>query len=271
MNVHEDIRKNVSEAYTRAVEQGTGCCGPKGFAAKTAGYGSEAAAVPDAYADSFGCGNPLAFSEVRLGDTVVDLGSGAGLDLLLAAEKVGPSGHVIGVDMTDAMIDRARANATRAGATQVEVRKGHIEDLPVEAGSVDWVISNCVINLSPDKPRVFSEIARVLRSGGRMLVSDLVAEDLPSWVAETPELYASCIGGATSEAAYLRGLRNAGLVDVEVRSRKVYGAEEVGGLIASEVPDGARATGCCGSWAVEVAARELAGKVRSISVFARKP
>ena len=271
MNTQDQIRKNVSEAYTRAVQQGTGCCGSKGAAARLAGYGTEAAEVPEALADSFGCGNPVAFSDVGMGDTVLDLGSGAGLDLLLAAEKVGRAGRVIGVDMTDAMIERARANAARAGAGNVEVRKGHIEDLPVDPGPVDWVISNCVINLSPDKPRVFAEIARVLKPGGRMLVSDLVAEDLPSWVAETPELYASCIGGAIPESTYLRGLRDAGLIDVEVRTRRTYDAAELGSLIASEIPEGARATGCCGSWAVGVAAKELAGKVQSVSVYARKP
>ncbi|MGH6961179.1 MAG: methyltransferase domain-containing protein, partial [Dongiaceae bacterium] len=162
MNEPERIRQSVSAAYTRAVEQQTGCCGPKGVAAKLAGYGAEAGALTEANQDSFGCGKPLAFSEVRQGDTVLDLGSGAGLDLLLASGRVGPTGRVIGVDMTDAMIDRARANVARQGATNVEVRKGLIEDLPVESSSVDWVISNCVLNLSPDKPRVFAEIARVL-------------------------------------------------------------------------------------------------------------
>jgi arsenite methyltransferase len=272
MNEQERIRQDVAEAYTRAVTQGTGCCGPKGVAAKLAGYGDEVADVPaEAFTDSFGCGNPTALSDVREGDTVLDLGSGAGLDLLLAARKVGPAGRVIGVDMTDEMIERARRNVARAGAGNVEVRKGLIEDLPVESSSVDWVISNCVINLSPDKPRVFAEIARVLRPGGRMLVSDLVAEGLPAWVRENSALHASCIGGATSQDEYLAGLRASGLVDVEARSSHAYDAEQLSELILSDLPEGARATGCCGSWAVSVAARELEGKVKSVSFHARKP
>ena len=219
----DQIRKNVSDAYTRAVRQGTGCCGPKGVAARLAGYGAEAADVPEALADSFGCGNPVAFSDVGAGDTVLDLGSGAGLDLLLAAEKVGPSGRVIGVDMTDAMIERARGNAARAGAVHVDVRKGHIEDLPVEPGSVDWVISNCVINLSPDKPAVFREAHRVLKPGGRLVVSDIVTEgELPEAVRNDAALYCACVGGATSKERYLEAIRAAGFARFELLKEVPY-------------------------------------------------
>src|SRR5262249_52428703 len=157
MRDQDRVRAEVSEAYTKAVTEGSGCCGSggaqKGVAAKLAGYdeaeGSTLAA--DAVVNSVGCGNPVAFSGGREGDTVVGLGAGAGIDLLLAARKTGPTGRVIGVDMTDEMIARARENIARSGMTHVEVRKGIIEDLPVETASADWVISNCVINLSPEK------------------------------------------------------------------------------------------------------------------------
>ena len=231
----QTIREGVKRAYARAVTspQSGGCCGspsPKGVTAKLAGYTpEELAGLPqEAVVNSFGCGNPLAFSEVRPGDVVLDLGSGAGIDLLLAAEKVGPEGRVIGVDMTDEMIARARENIAASGMTNVEVRKGIIEELPVESGTVDWVISNCVINLSPDKPRVFAEIARVLRPGGRLLVSDIVAEEIPAWLRDNESLYNSCIAGAISEEDYLAGLRAAGLADVEVRERLVYEAVQIG-------------------------------------------
>ena len=169
MSDKDNVRKEVSEAYARAVSQPSGesCCGgtaTKGVLAMIAGYSAEElGTIPrDAVANSFGCGNPLAFSEVREGDVVLDLGSGAGIDILLAAKKVGPSGKAIGIDMTDEMIKRAEENVAAAGLNNVEVRKGLIEDMPVETSSVDWVISNCVINLSPEKDRVFAEIARVI-------------------------------------------------------------------------------------------------------------
>ncbi len=180
---------------------------------------------------SFGCGNPLAFAEVKPGETVVDLGSGPGFDLILAAKRVGPSGLVIGVDMTDAMIEEARRNAARAGFTNIEVRKGLIENLPVAAGSVDWVISNCVINLSPEKPRVFAEIARVLRPGGRFRISDIVVESLPEWIRGNAAAYAACVAGAIPEREYVAGLERAGLVDVKVESRLVYTAAQIRGLV----------------------------------------
>lgn len=278
-STHEE----VSRAYTRAVtEPGTGCCGggeprQKGVVVKVAGYDSgELAALPDdAVVNSFGCGNPLAFSEVREGDVVLDLGSGAGIDLLLAARKVGPSGRVIGVDMTDAMIERARENVARAGAANVEVRKGLIEAMPVEDGSVDWVISNCVINLSPDKPAVFREIARVLKAGGRMRVSDILAENLPEFVRRDAALHCSCVAGAVSEAEYLAGLRAAGLENVEIVSRLVYDGDQLEAFVKSELPL-EKKSGCCGStpsWmpdAVSIA-RSMEGKVCSATVVARKP
>ncbi len=274
-NHHDDKRKSVSEDYARAVTSPSQscCCSPvpKGVVAKLAGYtDEEVVALPaEAVVNSFGCGNPLAFSEVQPGDVVLDLGSGAGIDLLLAAKKVGGKGKVIGIDMTDAMIAKARENVAAAGLTNVEIRKGIIEELPVEAGSVDWVISNCVINLSPEKACVFAEIARVLKPGGRMLVSDIVAEDLPAEIAGNRRLYSSCLAGAIPEPAYLDGLRQAGLVDVEVKDRLVYDAAQIEAFIGSELQEG-----CCGGPGGALAKRWaplLEGKVASVKVAARKP
>lgn len=275
---HDEKRQSVSEDYARAVTSpASSCCSPvpKGVIAKLAGYtDEEVAALPaEAVVNSFGCGNPLAFSEVKPGEVVLDLGSGAGIDLLLAAKKVGGKGKVIGVDMTDAMIAKARESVAAAGLANVEVRKGIIEDLPVEADSVDWVISNCVINLSPEKPRVFAEIARVLKPGGRMLVSDIVAEDLPAEIAGNRHLYSSCLAGAIGEKAYLDGLRKAGLADVEIKDRIVYDTPQIEAFIGSELREAG--TGCCGGGSLGDLAKRwaprLQGKVASVKVSARKP
>jgi arsenite methyltransferase len=281
MNRPEDVRKTVSKSYTRAVEQneapGNACCSglaPESALATLAGYSREAlASLPaDAVANSFGCGNPVALGEIREGDTVLDLGSGAGIDILLAAKLVGPKGKVIGVDMTEAMIKRARANAAAAGLTNVEVLEGLIEDLPVESDSVDFVVSNCVINLSPEKKRVFAELHRVLKVGGRFSISDIVAEPMPAWITDMGMLYSACISGAIPEAEYLAGLTEAGLVDVSVRDRLTYDKDELGGILGSD--DGGS---CCGgpggvpNAALLRVVHELAGKVASIRVVGRKP
>lgn len=282
----EQVRQEVSKSYADRVLQGAGpggCCGgaavPKGAANPLAGYSSEELApVPtDAALNSFGCGNPVALAGLRAGQVVLDLGSGAGIDLFLAAQKVGPTGRVIGVDMTDEMIAKAKENILAGDYGNVEVRKGIIEDLPVESGSVDWVISNCVINLSPEKPKVFREIARVLKPGGQMLVSDIVAQDLPQELLANVALYAACVAGAISEEDYLGGLRAAGLVDVEVRGRLVYDAAQLEELADDLVSSSTDAQGCgCGSAsglgaAVKHYARTLEGKVWSAKVYARKP
>jgi SAM-dependent methyltransferase len=275
----EKIRESVSRAYATAVstEGASCCCGPveqKGVAAKLAKYTpDELASLPaDAVANSFGCGNPLAHVEIGEGEVVLDLGSGAGIDILLAAQRVGPTGRVIGIDMTDEMIERARANIAAAGLNHVEVRRGIIEELPVESSSVDWVISNCVINLSPQKERVFAEIARVLKPGGRMLVSDIVVESLPEAARNSPALYSSCVAGAISEAAYTAGLREAGLGDVEVRERIVYDKSQLETFVQSELPDQ-----CCslqrdlGGASVGELVGSMVGQVWSAKFFARKP
>lgn len=229
------------------------------------------AALPaEAVANSFGCGNPLAFSAVHPGDVVLDLGSGAGIDLLLAARKVGSSGRVIGVDMTEAMLAKARENIAAAGLANVEVRQGVIEALPVEDASVDWVISNCVINLSPEKTRVFAEIARVLKPGGWMLVSDIVATDLPEELAGNPRLHSCCLSGAIPEHDYLAGLREAGMEEVEVVDRLVYTAAQIEAFIGHELVDPAA---CCKAETAlaKTWAPKLVGKVASARIRARRP
>lgn len=279
MSNHDQIRKDVSDVYAGAVssetEGGPCCCSSspvqKGVAAKMAGYSREelAAIPPEAVVNSFGCGNPLALSGVAEGDVVLDLGSGAGIDVLLAGKLVGPAGRAIGIDMTEEMLAKARGNIEAAGLDNVEVRKGIIEDLPVDSGTVDWVISNCVINLSPEKNRVFTEIARVLKPGGTMLVSDIVVKDLPGWVRQSAELYSSCVAGAISEEEYLAGLRDVGLVDVEVVDRLYYDASQLAAFVDSEE------AGCCNTTlTTDVLKRvvpSLEGKVWSAKVRARKP
>jgi arsenite methyltransferase len=238
-NQPDERRRSVANAYGRIMTGKGSCCSstttPKGATARLAGYEADLGSVPAAAAaNSFGCGNPLAFSEVKAGQTVLDLGSGAGLDLLIAGRKVGPEGRVIGVDMTDEMIQKARENIADAGYDNVEVRKGLIEALPVDDASVDWVISNCVINLSPEKDRVFAEIARVLRPGGRFAISDIVVEELPAWARELASIYNSCVGGAISEADYVAGLERAGLEEVGVEQQLVYDTAQLDAIVASE-------------------------------------
>ena len=271
---HENVRREVEKAYTEAITSisdsccATSCCKSASTtpAAEQIGYSkADLDKVPDgAASSSFGCGNPLAFAGVEEGQIVVDLGSGAGLDLLLAARSVGPTGRVIGIDMTDAMIETARANIAKAGVTNVEVRKGIIERMLVDDDSVDWVISNCVINLSPEKDRVFAEIYRVLKPGGTMQVSDIVAEDLPEWARDRTDVFTACVGGAISEAEYLEGLRAAGLVDVEVTERVVLDTAQIKAVLDSqELP-----VSVGGS---ERIVDSLAGKVASVKVRASKP
>ncbi|OGQ81026.1 MAG: hypothetical protein A2289_14390 [Deltaproteobacteria bacterium RIFOXYA12_FULL_58_15] len=280
MNQPDNIRQAVSASYARAVAQnpktGSSCCSDTatpGVLPILAGYSREAlAALPaDAVQSSFGCGNPVALAEIREGDTVLDLGSGAGIDLLLAAKLTGPKGKVIGVDMTHAMIERARANAIAAGLTNVEVLEGIIEDLPVPSNSVDLVLSNCVINLSPEKTRVFAELHRVLKVDGRISISDIVAEPMPEWIKAEGLLYSACIAGAISEAEYLEGLSKAGLVEVAVQDRLTYDASQLAALLDTD----SAGSCCCGSVALSKdqlkrITEALDGKVASIRVVGRK-
>lgn len=270
---HHKIRHEVSKDYTQAVARKTSCkckkLAPKGVVAKLAGYSDEEfASLPtDAVINSFGCGNPTAFTEIQPGQTVLDLGSGAGIDILLAARKVGPKGKVIGIDMTDAMINKARENIADAKIHHAEVRKGFIEDLPVESHSVDWVISNCVINLSPEKEKVFSEIYRVLKPNGCMLVSDIVAEFLPPEIIAHPELYSSCLSGAISEKAYISGLAAAGLENIEIRDRLFYDAAQLKAFMKSEL--GHEKLCDCKENQLKHWISQLLNKVWSIKIHAR--
>lgn len=200
---------------------GCGCgvgAGCETDVAKEIGYDAdELAALPDEANLGLGCGAPIGYLAPQAGETVLDLGSGAGIDAFLAARKVGPSGHVIGVDMTPEMLDKARAGAVRMGFAQVEFRAGRLEALPVEDASVDAVTSNCVINLVPDKPAVFREIARVLKPGGRLVVSDIVLErPLPPALAADLLGYVGCISGAEQKSCYFSALAEAGLGEIEI-------------------------------------------------------
>ena len=264
------IREEVKKSYTEAISRKnlSCCCGSEetccSVKAKDIGYNEKELnnLLTDSGITTFGCGNPLAFSEVKEGDVVLDLGPGAGLDLLIAARKVGPSGQVIGVDMTEEMISKAEENIKAAGVNNVEVRKGLIEDLPVKSSSVDWVISNCVINLSPEKEKVFSEISRVLKPGGRMVVSDMVGENIPEWLRKNKNLYSACVSGVISEEEYLSGLRKAGLEKIKVSERKTYQLDELESFIKS-TPEISKD--------IKRIAREPDIKVESIKISACKP
>ncbi|MFC2134754.1 arsenite methyltransferase [Bacteroidota bacterium] len=235
----EKIKNAVKSTYGKLVSSpaAASCCGPqtsccsspsetmKGNLVKLAGYKNEKLEqIPtEAVENSFGCGDPLAFAEVKEGETVVDIGSGAGIDCFIASEKVGPDGKVIGIDMTPEMIGKAGKNAESGGYKNVEFRLGDAENMPVEDSSADWVISNCVINLSPDKPIVFSEIARVLKPGGKISISDIVlGDDLPDIITENIPAWTGCIAGAVKESDYIEGLKNAGLSSVFIDSRIKY-------------------------------------------------
>lgn len=275
-----EIKELVKTAYAKAISQpGSGCCGGasatvsemKGNLVKLAGYTpDELNRLPaDAVTNAFGCGNPLAFSGVKAGDVVLDIGSGAGIDCLLAAEKVGVTGRVIGIDMTPAMIEKARDNAHRAGAANVEFRLGDADNMPVADAAVDWVISNCVINLAPDKDKVFSEIYRVLKPGGRVAISDIVlGTGLPEAIRDDVEALVGCVAGALQEQVYLQKMRDAGLENVTVTDRIIYAKEQVLGL-AENNDDG----GC--SSPVKYDRREnleqIEGQVWSARIAARKP
>ena len=229
----DEIKKIVKDGYANAVTQKTSCCSTNSCCggidqakdiSKKVGYSdSEMSAVPEGANLGFGCGNPVALASLKEGDVVLDLGSGAGFDAFLAAKRVGKTGRVIGVDMTPEMVVKAKENAKKGKYTNVEFRLGEIEKLPVEGNSIDVIISNCVINLSPDKEQVFKEAFRVLKSGGRLMVSDLVLiKELPDAIKESIEAYVGCLAGATRKDEYLKLITMAGFQGVKVISESSY-------------------------------------------------
>jgi arsenite methyltransferase len=246
--VHEHVRERYAEAALSLAQgcgcgcdcESIGCCGEEattlfGQGLYTAG---ERAGLPEnAAAASLGCGNPVAVAELHEGETVLDLGSGGGIDVLLSARRVGPTGTVYGLDMTDEMLALAQNNARDAGATNVHFLKGLIEAIPLPGESVDVVISNCVVNLSPEKPKVLAEIVRVLRRGGRVGISDIVADDRLSQADRAERgSHVGCIAGALSESEYREGLTAVGLADVEVELTHVVADGMHGAIVRARKP-----------------------------------
>jgi SAM-dependent methyltransferase len=264
MNTHEndEVRAQVRTAYAK-VARGTdgcsvGCCGTKGSGSLALGYSEQdTSSVPEGADLGLGCGNPQAIAALRPGETVLDLGSGAGFDCFLAAKRVGSTGRVIGVDMTPEMVTKARDNARRVDALNVDFRLGEIEHLPVLDASVDVILSNCVINLSPDKAQVFREAFRVLKPGGRLAISDVIAtQAMPAELAKSLEAYTGCVSGAAGEEALRALLVEAGFEDVRIGIRKGSSAIMEGCMpgsadyVASATIEGRKPGGggksCCG-------------------------
>ena len=265
--IKETIRQKYGEAATRAAsgEVKSGCCGSSCGCADpiTADLYStdETAALPEtAVTASLGCGNPTALADLEPGQTVLDLGSGGGIDVLLSARRVGPAGKVYGLDMTDEMLALARENGRKAGATNVEFLKGDIEHIPLPDNSVDVVISNCVINLASDKGRVLREAFRVLRPGGRFAVSDVVVRgEVPPEIRRSVELWVGCVAGALGEDEYRAHLTAAGFADVSVEPWRIYRVEDARDLLVSAGID------------IETAVAQADGKFASAFVRATKP
>ena len=268
----EEVVTKVRERYARIATTGGSCCGdtpsccgetaPAEPSRKIGYEQSELDAVPQDADLGLGCGAPIAHLKLQTGETVLDLGSGGGLDAFLAADQVSESGKVIGVDMTPEMIQRATDAAREDGRTQVEFRQGRLESLPVEDATVDAVTSNCVINLVPDKAQVFREIARVLRTGGRFVISDVVVDgELPDALVRDLTAYVGCVSGAMQREQYLETVRNAGLSEVEIL-KDVDFLAAIGDTLPEEINFMAEKSG--------VRPEEIAGKVRSITFRAVK-
>jgi len=272
---NETITAAVQEHYGAVARGEQSACGcAVETVAQAIGYTAEDLAIAGDANLGLGCGNPLALTQIKPGMTVLDLGSGAGFDAFLAWNQVGPTGHVIGVDMTDDMLSLARANAEKRGATNVEFRKGHIEQLPVESNSVDFVISNCVINLSADKPAVFREIYRVLKPGGRFAVSDIVLlKPLPEALAKDISAYVGCIAGASLINDYLNMALGAGLKDLSVPV--IAHGKEIVDLLAPEGFKDKEKKTCCGGSLVNLknpdeTVRQASEALASVKVHGRK-
>ena len=264
-----DIKQVVKEKYGQAALRVVGgaapCCGPSGSSCDpiTADLyqPGEVAGVPEeAVRASLGCGNPAALAELKEGETVLDLGSGGGIDVLLSARRVGPAGKAYGLDMTDEMLALARENQRKAGVANVEFLKGEIENIPLPDGSVDVIISNCVINLSADKDRVLREAFRVLKPGGRLAVSDIVVRgEVPAAIRRNVELWIGCVAGALEESEYRAKLAAAGFVDIDLEPTRIYRAEDARAYLEQAGID------------LASLAAEVDGKFLSAFVRARRP
>jgi arsenite methyltransferase len=267
-----DIRNTVREKYGQAALRvvaggGNSCCGGAAFNGScdpiTADLydAAQTAQLPEtAVLASLGCGNPTALAALHPGETVLDLGSGGGIDVLLSARRVGPTGKAYGLDMTDEMLELARRNQAEAGVENAEFLRGHIEEIPLPDAAVDVVISNCVINLSADKPRVLREAFRVLRPGGRFAVSDVVVRgEVPAELRRSMELWVGCVAGALEEGEFRRLLEEVGFEEVEIEPTRVYRVEDARAFLEGAGLD------------AEAAAPELDGRFMSAFVRARKP
>ncbi len=268
----DDIKVVVKEKYGKAAVAaqtgGRSCCGPSSSVSSCCDpitsnlySAQESGGLPDAaLRASLGCGNPTALAELKPGETVLDLGSGGGIDVLLSAKRVGPTGKAYGLDMTDEMLALARENQKKAGVTNVEFLKGEIENIPLPANSVDVIISNCVINLSADKDRVLREGFRVLKPGGRLAVSDVVvAGEVPADIRKSVELWVGCIAGALRDSEYISKLKQAGFEDIGIEPTRVYDIEDARQFLAGQGIN------------VDAIASHVAGKFMSGFVRARKP
>jgi arsenite methyltransferase len=247
------IKDAVKQKYAEAALKGSGCgCGCDPVSANLYNAAEQASLPEGAVLASLGCGNPTALADLHEGEIVLDLGSGGGIDVLLSAKRVGPTGKAYGLDMTDEMLALARANQAKAGATNVEFLKGEIENIPLPDAAVDVIISNCVINLSADKRRVIAEAFRVLQPGGRFAVSDVVCRgEVPDAVRHNMELWVGCIAGALEEREYTRLLADAGFTDISVEPTRIYEFTDAG--------------------IDNVLAREISGRLMGAFIRARKP
>jgi len=262
LDVKEIVKNRYGRAARRVLMAPESCCGAPNDAVCGNLYDdAEVAAVPkEALQASLGCGNPTLLAELRTGEVVLDLGSGGGIDVLLSARRVGPTGKAIGLDMTDEMLALAEQNKRQSGLTNVEFLRGEIEDIPLPEGAVDVVISNCVINLSADKDRVLHEAYRVLRPGGRFAVSDLVVRgSIPAELRADAELWAGCVAGAMEETEYRSKLAAAGFTDIDVQPTRVFDRDEAHAFLADQGIDADRITAL------------VDGKVMSAFIRAKKP
>jgi arsenite methyltransferase len=270
----EEIKKAVRAGYAQVAKESGSCCSsaccgtakPQEISRKIGYTEEEMQAVPKGSNLGLGCGNPIAMASIKAGETVLDLGSGAGFDCFLAAKNVGPQGKVIGVDMTDEMVEKARDNASKGGYKNVEFRKGEIENLPVDDGTIDLIISNCVINLVPNKDKAFEEAFRVLKAGGRLMVSDIVIlKKLPDFVKNSIEAYVGCVSGASTKDRYLNSIKAAGFEDVTVIDESVFPLD----CIVSDPTGQAILKSLEGS--SEQLIKEVEGSISSIKVSGIKP